>query len=112
MCHFYELNIKTIEELKTITWRDTFDIKDIKKENLYHPIKSIDEQKELHTWVATSKYNNLPFDCRISFKEDRQKINTFLILKNYLVSTTLSFEVNDGDINNYFPLKNKRKNFS
>jgi hypothetical protein len=38
------------------------------------PYTVMHEQKELHTWVATSKYNDLPFDCRISFKEDRSKI--------------------------------------
>lgn len=40
------------------------------------PYTVMHEQKELHTWVATSKYNNLPFDCRISFREDRQKIQS------------------------------------
>lgn len=38
------------------------------------PYTVMHEQKELHSWVAVSKYNNLPFDCRISFKEDRSKI--------------------------------------
>ena len=42
------------------------------------PYTCMHEQKELHTWVATSKYNNLPFDCRVSFKDDRKKIQDLL----------------------------------
>jgi hypothetical protein len=38
------------------------------------PYTIMHEQKELHNWVATSKYNNLHFDPRISFRNDRKKI--------------------------------------
>jgi len=40
--------ISTIPELATITWRDTFYLKDIVKENLYHPVKLISAQKVFH----------------------------------------------------------------
>ena len=41
------LNIKDIEELKTIVWRNEWTKKDININNLYHPVKSIEEQYQL-----------------------------------------------------------------
>tara|TARA_B100001287_G_scaffold276730_1_gene289020 strand:+ start:47841 stop:48560 length:720 start_codon:yes stop_codon:yes gene_type:complete len=40
------LSIKIIPELKTITWNTEWSKNTIKKQNLYHPIKSIKEQYE------------------------------------------------------------------
>lgn len=41
-----KLDIRVIDELKTITWRDTFQKHEINKNNLYHPIKDIKMQYE------------------------------------------------------------------
>ena len=41
------LNIKDIEELKTIVFRNKLTKKDININNLYHPVKSIEEQYQL-----------------------------------------------------------------
>jgi hypothetical protein len=41
------LNIKVIDELKTIVWRNNWKKNEININNLYHPVKSIDEQYEL-----------------------------------------------------------------
>jgi len=41
------LNIKVIEELKTIIWRKKWNKNEININNLYHPVKSIEKQYEL-----------------------------------------------------------------
>lgn len=38
------------------------------------PYTVMNEQKDLHVWVATSKYNTLHFDPREAFRLDRSKI--------------------------------------
>jgi hypothetical protein len=57
---------------------DSYFIKPFSVKNFMYddntPYTVMHEQKELHTWVAQSKYNNLPFDPRESFKDDRSKI--------------------------------------
>lgn len=41
------LNVKDIEELKTIVWRKTWTKNEININNLYHPVKSIENQYQL-----------------------------------------------------------------
>ena len=41
------LNVKDIEELKTIVWRKNWTKNDININNLYHPVKSIENQHQL-----------------------------------------------------------------
>ena len=38
--------VKTLPNLKTITWRTNHKLKDIKKDNLYHPMKNLKQQVE------------------------------------------------------------------
>ena len=40
-------NVKTLPNLKTITWRKKFKLEDIRKDNLYHPMKNLKEQTEI-----------------------------------------------------------------
>ena len=45
------LAVKDIQELKTITWRRFWKNHEIKKTNLYHPVKSMKKQYEMRNFL-------------------------------------------------------------
>lgn len=59
IAYWNDLNVHVIPELNTITWMDTFELQSIKKENLYHPIKSISTQLEWYTQISSPQHSSL-----------------------------------------------------
>lgn len=52
------LNIKVIEELKTIVWRKEWNKNNINIKNLYHPVKCIEKQYELRKYLKEGDTHN------------------------------------------------------
>lgn len=46
-----KLNVKGIKELRTIVWRKNWEKHEIKKTNLYHPVKSMKKQYEMRNYL-------------------------------------------------------------
>ena len=54
----YKLNIINPEELKYITFSDTFDIETINENNLYHPIKDLSIHTKIHDKFYIDQFTN------------------------------------------------------